>query len=344
MQLPFLDNVNLQYHVELEDLAMDGIVRHLVLISIVLLVPGCKLAVMVSSEGNVLSSSETRHCNGPGYCEFDIVESSFSDTFTAVPRPGFEFVRWQDGNGFLCADATDPVCTVEMPNDTVGAAIVALFNTGSIRPVFSNPGGVDTDDDGTINELDADDDNDGLPDSSDDCPLDGPDLNGLGCPTIPDEETVLVGDRLWVQPNLFPDLSWHDINAACPASTGTCSGKIGDIDVSGWTWASGDEVSDLINTFMGTSLGAVPGVIEISGWTTFSPFIFNFFWSQIDDPSIVYGWIREEANIMEGYVYGVRCGAVSDSDCYDLRAGAAEMSNPIPKSQPYRTVWLYRLE
>ena len=122
--------------------AKDGFVRTLTIATLALLVTGCKLAVMVSSEGNVVSSSGTRNCSGPGYCEFAITDSSFSETFTAVPRPGFEFVKWQDGGGFFCAKSTDPVCTVEMPNEDFGDAVVALFLTGSIRPVFSDPGNV----------------------------------------------------------------------------------------------------------------------------------------------------------------------------------------------------------
>ena len=161
---------------------MNGVIRPLLFVSALALLSGCKLAIMVPSEGNVVSASGTRDCNGPGYCEFDITESSFSDTFTAVPRPGFEFVAWQDGSGFFCADVTAPACTVEMPNEAFGAFVVALFRTGLIRPVFSNPEGVDTDGDGAINALDDDDDNDGRLDEFDDCPLDGPDRDGLGLP------------------------------------------------------------------------------------------------------------------------------------------------------------------
>lgn len=74
-----------------------------------------------------------------------------------------------------------------------------------------------------------------------------------------------------------------------------------------------------------------------------STFFFEYFRSQTGDPATVYGWVRGEANLLQGYVYGVRCAAESDPDCCELRAGAAEMGNPISKSQPYRTVWLYQL-
>ncbi len=308
------------------------------------LISGCKLAVLVPQGGSVQSLSGTRNCLGPRYCEFEINDGDFSETFTAVPRPGFEFVKWQKGDGFFCGNSTDPVCAVSLPGGAAGDSIVASFAEGSIRPLFRSHG-VDTDGDGTVNEIDTDDDNDGRSDDSDDCPLDGPNRNGLGCPSISDEEMVLVGDKYWAQLQPFPHLSWDEINAACPASTGICFGKIGDVDVTGWTWASGNEVTALLNAFLGTELGAVPDRVEVLEWITLSPYIFNYFWPQDDQGALsVYGWIREEANLMEGYVYGVRCAAAYDPNCYELRAGAFEFGNPLPKSLPYGKVWLYRLE
>jgi hypothetical protein len=76
------------------------------------------------------------------HCEFGITDSSFSETFTAVPKPGFDFVKWQDRSGFFCANSTDPSCTVEMPNQETGESIITLFQTGSIRPIFNGPEGV----------------------------------------------------------------------------------------------------------------------------------------------------------------------------------------------------------
>lgn len=303
---------------------MNLIVKYLAFVAIASLVTGCKLAVMVPSEGNVVSSSGTRDCFGPDYCEFDIVETSFSETFTAIPRPGFEFVKWQDGGGFICADDTDPVCTVEMPDDTVGAVIVALFNTGSIRPVFSNPGGVDTDGDGIINELDDDDDGDGRQDAFDNCPLDAPDRDGLGCPVILESETVQVNDKLWAQPSLFAGVTWYEVHDVCPGPTGNCAGKLGEIDVTGWTWASGDEVTSLLNDFLGTNLGAVPDLMYEPDGRNLSPNIFDYFtahefcctWHSIG------GWIREQANVVEGYHYAVGCGDLNDDQCMSFRAGA----------------------
>lgn len=293
-------------------------------IAIAFLVTSCKLAVMVPSEGNLVSSSGTRDCNGPGYCEFDITASSFSETFTAVPRPGFEFVEWQDGTGFICADVTDPVCTVEMPNNAAGAVIVALFNTGSLRPVFSNPEGIDTDGDGLINTLDDDDDEDGRQDSFDNCPLDGPDRDGFGCPVIVESETVRVNDTLWAQVSLFEGVTWHAANDVCPGPDGVCTGSLAGIDVTGWTWANGGEVASLLNDFLGTELGAAADFIyEPAGWDL-SPNIFEYFtaYQSCCTSDSLYGWLREGANVVEGYHYGVDCSDLNDGYCQTLRAGS----------------------
>lgn len=99
--------------------------------------------------------------------------------------------------------------------DAVGAVVVALFNTGSIRPVFSSPGGVDTDGDGLINQVDDDEDNDGGQDDFDDCPLDGPDRNGFGCSVIDESEIVRVQDKLWAQSLLFGGVTWYEMNDVC---------------------------------------------------------------------------------------------------------------------------------
>jgi uncharacterized repeat protein (TIGR02543 family) len=311
------------------------------------MVAGCKLDVMVSSGGNVDSGSGTRDCAGPGYCEFDITDSSFSETFTAVPRPGFTFVKWQDGSGFLCAKSTDPVCTIEMPNETLGDAVIALFASGSIKPVFSSPQGVDTDGDGIINELDDDDDNDFFVDASDTCPLDGPDLDGFGCPSINDSETVLVNGKRWAPPKLFQDVTWNDVHAACPGPEGVCSGKLEGVDVTGWTWASAEEVVDLLNAFLIPELGPAPDRIEIDGWTDFNPNFFQYFYHpDFSATQDLLGWTRDEANVVEAYPYWIRCASVANfsldnTQCLDLRVGAYNLA---PKNMGTAHVWLYRVD
>jgi hypothetical protein len=131
---------------------------------------GCKLAVIVGEGGDITSVSGTNDCSGPGYCVIDIDDPNFTETFTAVPKPGYEFVKWQDGWGFQCADVQSIFCTVSIPPGAA-SAILASYDTASIRPVFNNVG-IDTDGDGIRNSEDPDDDNDGVLDEDDLDPLD----------------------------------------------------------------------------------------------------------------------------------------------------------------------------
>lgn len=62
-----------------------------VLLAVTSLVTGCKLAVMVSSSGDVTSLSGTRDCLAGSSCEFEVADATFDETFTAVPKEGYVF-------------------------------------------------------------------------------------------------------------------------------------------------------------------------------------------------------------------------------------------------------------
>lgn len=64
---------------------------------------------------------------------------------------------------------------------------------------------------------------------------------------------VTVEGRDWLQPLDFVTLSWVDINSKCDATTGTCTGILGTTDVTGYTWASVDDVNTLFNFIVGNS-------------------------------------------------------------------------------------------
>ena len=61
----------------------------------------------------------------------------FTETFTATPGAGFDFTKWRTGDGFLCADSTDPVCTVSLSGGALGAGIVASDEMAYIMPEFN---------------------------------------------------------------------------------------------------------------------------------------------------------------------------------------------------------------
>ena len=69
-------------------------------------------------------------------------------------------------------------------------------------------------------------------------------------------DTVTVDGREWAQVDQFTNLSgndinsWSDINAVCPA--GVCSGVLNGYNMTGWTWASVDDVNALFNHYIGS--------------------------------------------------------------------------------------------
>lgn len=234
--------------------------RYLLLSSVFLIITGCKLAVMVPSGGDVTSASNTRNCPGGSLCEHNITDSTFNESFTAVAKPGYVFTKWNTGAGFLCGDSTNPTCVIESTWFSPGnAALDALFAGGMFvyaMPLFEFVG-IDTDGDGQKDHVDTDDDNDGVLDVEDNCPLVGPNLDGFGCPTplvgtpITGADIVLADSKEWAQADLFKNLSWNQINAVCPG--GACgNGELNGHSMSGWTWASVDDVDALFN-FYGVS-------------------------------------------------------------------------------------------
>jgi hypothetical protein len=226
-----------------------NIIKPLMLLCMAGVLAGCNLEVMTPKGGRVVSSSGMHNCAESTNCSIAITDSTFSGSFTAVPNPGYQFVRWQKGNGFFCGDSTDITCTVVLTgNALLNEAIIALFETGYIMPIFKGVG-IDTDNDGLRNELDEDDDNDGILDVDDTCPLDpSPDCS-LG---VPITDTVTIDGREWAQVDLFTLLSWNDVNAVCPE--GACSGALNGHNMAGWTWASLADVSAIVNFYAGASI------------------------------------------------------------------------------------------
>ncbi len=145
-----------------------------------LLLAGCKLAVIVTSGGDVQSASDTRNCASENVCEFAVTSDNLDETFTAVPRDGYVFKQWAAGPGFVCGDSTSPTCIVSNLGLGVFNGVMEFITGDHINyamPLFDFVG-TDTDGDGIEDHLDEDDDNDGVLDVDDLYPL-NPDLT---CP------------------------------------------------------------------------------------------------------------------------------------------------------------------
>jgi hypothetical protein len=64
----------------------------------------------------------------------------------------------------------------------------------------------------------------------------------------PYQDIVIANGIEWLQPALFTNLSWNDVSAVCP--DGECSGLLNGYDVTGWTWASVNEIRELFNNYI----------------------------------------------------------------------------------------------
>jgi hypothetical protein len=212
----------------------------------ILSVSGCKLAVLLVEGGEVQSlGSGTCQVAVPGVtgtvCIHEVSDTSYSETFTAVAAPGWQFVKWNDGDGFICAGSTNPTCVV---SNTFGAgdplveSHVASSATYYIMPVFS----------------------DSVP-ITDTVLADGREWAqpGLFAP-------ISWNDIDTVCPVI---------------SGGACSGNLKGWDMNGWTWASVPDLNSLFNTYLllrGVSGDDLLGPTDPDIYSeTFGPFYEPFF-------------------------------------------------------------------
>lgn len=109
-------------------------------------------------------------------------------------------------------------------------------------------------------------------------------------------DTLFVNGKEWAQVDLFAGLSWDNINAVCPE--GICIGVLNDYDMSGWTWASVNDVNALFNYYIGNDeMGPGPDRFFIDFPT--SDAIFSDGWRGIAVPNdhrysnLINGWVRK---------------------------------------------------
>lgn len=242
---------------------MFPLFRVLVIIFITGLVVGCKVAVMVV-EGGAVHSIGSGTCAEGTICIIEVNDTSFNEVFTAIPKVGWAFVKWNTGGSFFCADSANPRCVLS----TVGtdaiegiASIIASEQTFYLMPVFR--------------------------------------------PVISD--VVSVAGKEWAQVDLFTNLTWYHMNTVCPE--GLCAGILNGYDMTGWTWASIEDINTLFNYYIGSDvLGPGPEIYsEVDAeWT---PAFFGDGWRSLDymiPPGVVYtsleGYLRNLTGENDAYI------------------------------------------
>jgi hypothetical protein len=122
------------------------IARVLGLSALLIALTGCKVAAILVEGGEVQSTaSGTCQPAVPGttgtVCIHEVADTSYSESFTAVPDAGWQFVKWNSGGGgFLCQDSTNPTCVVSnvgTEGNAVLEAIVASDATFYLMPIQS---------------------------------------------------------------------------------------------------------------------------------------------------------------------------------------------------------------
>ncbi len=66
-------------------------------------------------------------------------------------------------------------------------------------------------------------------------------------------DTISVVGREWLQPALFSDISWNDVNEVCPWPSGICieGAELQGVDMTGLVWASTEDMTALFNHYIG---------------------------------------------------------------------------------------------
>jgi hypothetical protein len=198
--------------------------RIFLLLWVTALFAGCKLAVIVVEGGEVSpsfldSSSTLETCAEGAICIIDVPSTDFSEVFQAIPKPGWYFDSWHSGSMFFCGDssgpffASDVVCKVsllEHRGNRVIEEVVASSETFYVMPIFKKL---------------------------------QPDLIEV------DGRSVIVEGRKWLQPVDFKDYSYSQVSEVCPG--GSCVGSLpgSTIELTGYTWASSDDVRLLYRVY-----------------------------------------------------------------------------------------------
>ena len=102
------------------------------LLALVVLV-GCKVQV-IAPEGGKVTWGDNQVCESGSVCTIPLDDLPFDETFVAVAAPGYEFVGWADGSGFLCGKSKLTTCTLKINDDPLGE-----FITSSLQSTYAMP-------------------------------------------------------------------------------------------------------------------------------------------------------------------------------------------------------------
>ena len=248
----------------------------ILLVGVSFIITGCKLAVIVVEGGKVWSTGSGT-CVAGTICIVDVTDPGFSEIFTAIPEDEMYFVKWNSGERFFCGGSTNPECNLSFEGHEQTEAVQEMVDSSEMFYLMPIFAMVES---------------------------------------FPIEEIITADGKEWAQVDIFSGLSWKDINAVCSADTGACSGVLNGYDITGWTWASVDEVNALFNFYIGSAvLGPGPDLFVGQWDSTWAQTIFDNGWR----PTI-------------------------PSDSLPQIAGATRSQVPSSNTEAYYGVWLDHIE
>lgn len=106
---------------------------------LVLLLPGCKLALVAVEGGDIHSVSGRFTCLAGNNCILEISRDNFNDTFIAVPHDGYAFSHWLGGDSTFCGRSTRRRCALDvrpLRDDPTIQAVLASDQIFYLIPVF----------------------------------------------------------------------------------------------------------------------------------------------------------------------------------------------------------------
>jgi len=117
---------------------MNKTLNAILILAIAAFMTACKLAVIVV-EGGEVQSVASGICTEGAICIHQVGDTSYAETFTAIPNPGWVFKKWNSGNGFFCGDSTEPECVISAQiaegNELI-EYIIASDTTFYTMPIF----------------------------------------------------------------------------------------------------------------------------------------------------------------------------------------------------------------
>ena len=152
-------------------------------------------------------------------------------------------------------------------------------------------------------------------------------------------DTITVNGKEWAQVDLFYDLSWNDINAVCPS--GICSGELNGFDMTGWTWASVEDVNTLFNYYIGfEALGPGPDSYDEDD-SEWGPAFFHDGWRPTNHiPVIAIDGLLLDQNPGEGEA-ALTGGIVIDAISYAVD-DVADTDRDFSPEEAHVGAWFYR--